>query len=189
MMTTGAQVITTIHLAILAALALLVIAGVVWGARLRQRRRDGAALRAEHQAEVEAAPSINTAPREAQAQSQAQFQTSDPSLAPMDTAHPEAARADPEAAAPPIDTPRPLSPADQPVTVLKGLGPKIAARLNELGYANVGDIAALDEERAAAVDAQLGAFAGRMARDRWIEQARFLAAGDRAGFEAVFGKL
>ncbi|PAV66703.1 hypothetical protein WR25_19059 [Diploscapter pachys] len=28
-----------------------------------------------------------------------------------------------------------------------------------------------------------------MERDRWIEQARFLAAGDTAGFERVFGRL
>jgi hypothetical protein len=28
-----------------------------------------------------------------------------------------------------------------------------------------------------------------MARDRWIEQAQLLAAGDRAGYEATFGKL
>ena len=42
---------------------------------------------------------------------------------------------------------------------------------------------------AAALDAKLGTFSGRMGRDRWLEQARFLAAGDKAGFEAVFGKL
>jgi predicted flap endonuclease-1-like 5' DNA nuclease len=35
----------------------------------------------------------------------------------------------------------------------------------------------------------MGAFQGRIARDRWIEQARYLAADDVAGFEAVFGKL
>jgi len=28
-----------------------------------------------------------------------------------------------------------------------------------------------------------------MGRDRWIEQSRLLAAGDKPGFEAVFGKL
>lgn len=81
------------------------------------------------------------------------------------------------------------SPADGPVTQLKGLGPKVATRLAELGITRIGQIAALDEDSAQELDAQLGAFSGRMARDRWIEQARFLAAGDRAGFEAVFGKL
>lgn len=82
-----------------------------------------------------------------------------------------------------------LSPADGPVTQLKGLGPKVAARLAELGIASVGQIAALDADQAQELDARLGPFAGRLHRDRWVEQARFLAAGDRAGFEAVFGKL
>ena len=35
----------------------------------------------------------------------------------------------------------------------------------------------------------MGPFTGRMARDRWIEQARLLSAGDQAGFEAKFGRL
>jgi predicted flap endonuclease-1-like 5' DNA nuclease len=81
------------------------------------------------------------------------------------------------------------SPADGPVTQLKGLGPKVAARLAELGITTVGQIAALSDDEAERLDADLGAFRGRMGRDRWIEQARFLAAGDRSGFEAVFGKL
>ena len=43
--------------------------------------------------------------------------------------------------------------------------------------------------QAAELDAKLGAFQGRMARDRWIEQATLLVAGDRAAYEAAFGKL
>ena len=95
-----------------------------------------------------------------------------------------------------VDVPTPTPPtsidgdaASGPVTQLKGLGPKVAARLGELGIATVGQLAALDHDAAQALDAQLGAFAGRMERDRWIEQARFLAAGDVKGFEAVFGRL
>lgn len=112
--------------------------------------------------------------------------------APLD-ANPAATAAD-TPIAPASDEPAPASaaapsPADGPVTQLKGLGPKVATRLAELGITRVGQIAALDEDGAQALDEQLGTFAGRMARDRWIEQARFLAAGDRAGFEAVFGKL
>ncbi|MBB4617613.1 hypothetical protein [Sphingomonas abaci] len=80
-------------------------------------------------------------------------------------------------------------PADAPLSLLKGLGPKLVARLGELGITTVGQIAALDEDAATRLDAQLGPFSGRMTRDRWIEQARFLAAGDIPGFEAVFGKL
>ena len=81
------------------------------------------------------------------------------------------------------------SSADGPVTQLKGLGPKVATRLAELGITTVGQIAALDADQAQALDGRLGPFAGRLHRDRWVEQARFLAAGDVRGFEAVFGRL
>lgn len=77
----------------------------------------------------------------------------------------------------------------QPVTILKGLGPKIATRLAELGITDVDHLAWLDDAEADALDAQLGPFQGRMTRDRWREQARLLAQGDRAGYEAQFGKL
>lgn len=90
----------------------------------------------------------------------------------------------------PIESTRPApSYADDPVTQLKGLGPKVAAQLGALGVATIGQMAALSESEAQRIDAQLGNFTGRMGRDRWIEQARLLAAGDKAGFEAVFGKL
>ncbi len=90
----------------------------------------------------------------------------------------------------PVETLAPTqSYADGPVTQLKGLGPKVAMQLGTLGVATVGDMAALSESEAQNIDAQLGSFTGRMGRDRWIEQARLLAAGDKAGFEAVFGKL
>ena len=35
----------------------------------------------------------------------------------------------------------------------------------------------------------LGTFKGRPSRDNWVEQAKYLAAGDTTGFEAKFGKL
>ena len=92
----------------------------------------------------------------------------------------------------PAPTPAPAPAVDHaaaPVTLLKGLGPKVATRLAELGVTTVGQMAALSETEAQNIDAQLGAFTGRMGRDRWIEQSRLLAAGDKPGFEAVFGKL
>ena len=96
------------------------------------------------------------------------------------------ASAEPAPIAPPVSA---QSYADGPVTQLKGLGPKVATQLGALGVTTVGQMAALSESEAQSIDAQLGNFTGRMGRDRWIEQARLLAAGDKAGFEAVFGKL
>ncbi len=109
-------------------------------------------------------------------------------------ATPATETAAPAPVAPPEQAPiAPAAPAqsyaDGPVTQLKGLGPKVAAQLGTLGVATVGEMAALTDSEAQRIDAQLGNFTGRMGRDRWIEQARLLAAGDKAGFEAVFGKL
>ncbi|KTT66593.1 hypothetical protein NS319_17600, partial [Sphingomonas sanguinis] len=105
---------------------------------------------------------------------------------PVAAAAPMAASPATETSAAPADATRP---EDQPITLLKGLGPKLTQKLAEHGITTVGDMAALSEAQAQALDAQLGAFSGRMARDRWLEQARLLAAADRAGFEAVFGRL
>lgn len=89
------------------------------------------------------------------------------------------------ASAPPSDT-APLAP---PVTLLKGLGPKAAVRLAALGITTTDQLAGLSPAQVAALDAQMGSFAGRITRDRWIEQAQLLSAGDKAAFEAAFGKL
>ncbi|WP_343613299.1 hypothetical protein [Novosphingobium sp.] len=75
------------------------------------------------------------------------------------------------------------------LTRLKGVGPKLSARLKELGVVSFAQIAGWSEADLAAVDAQLGTFAGRPKRDNWVEQAGFLATGDVAGYEAKFGKL
>ena len=88
----------------------------------------------------------------------------------------------------PAPTPVEAGPPD-PLTTLKGLGPKAAARLNELGITRYDQLAALSAGEAGRVDSQMGAFQGRMLRDRWIEQAGHLATGDVAGFEAKFGKI
>ena len=75
------------------------------------------------------------------------------------------------------------------LTNLKGLGPKAAARLSELGVTTFEQIAAWDEGDVAAIDAQMGAFKGRIGRDKWVEQARLLSKGDTDAFETAFGKL
>jgi predicted flap endonuclease-1-like 5' DNA nuclease len=76
-----------------------------------------------------------------------------------------------------------------PLTRMKGLGPKAEATLHALGITRYEQIAAWNDADIARVDAQMGAFKGRITRDRWVEQARHLAAGDIAEFEAAFGKL
>lgn len=93
-----------------------------------------------------------------------------------------------EAESAPVEVPDRFA-GDRPLMKLKGLGPKVATRLKELGIQNVSDLAALDTAQAEAIDARLGPFTGRMVRDRWVEQAKLLAAGDDKAFEAQFGKL
>lgn len=72
---------------------------------------------------------------------------------------------------------------------LKGVGPKLASLLTELGVTRFDQIAAWGPAEVETVDTHLGTFKGRITRDNWIEQAAFLAKGDTAGFEARFGKL
>ncbi len=72
---------------------------------------------------------------------------------------------------------------------IKGVGPKLAALLSQLGITRFSQIAAWSEADIDRIDAQLGSFAGRIRRDNWVEQCRFLATDDTAGFEAMFGKL
>lgn len=82
----------------------------------------------------------------------------------------------------------PDMPADD-LTRIKGLGPKAQAALVGLGIHRYAQLAALDPAQATEIDNRLGAFKGRLFRDRWIEQARYLEQDDIAGFEAEFGKL
>ena len=210
---------TTLNLALIAILAVLVVLGLIYGSRLRHRRHKAVdeleehneALRDEGVEEVPAAstdeplavpapappPPPVPATREAAALAP---EAVDPE--PVDPAAIEAAAVDEAPVAPtasPLaENPAPIMappaptvppPADGPVTQLKGLGPRVAERLADHGIRTVGDLAALTDDQAADLDAHLGPFTGRMTRDRWLEQARFLAAGDRAGFEAVFGRL
>ena len=84
---------------------------------------------------------------------------------------------------------QPPASAGDTLTLLKGLGPKAAARLQQIGVTRFDQIAAWDDTDVSAIDAQMGVFQGRIVRDRWVEQARLLAKGDRAAFEQQFGTL
>lgn len=131
-------------------------------------------------------------------------------------AQPEAPRAPLEPAKPVIDVatpvsfapPPPVEPApvaaaaqgDRPAIAaaagapddlrqIKGVGPKLATLLASLGVTRFDQIAAWTEADIAEVDRFLGSFAGRIERDSWVEQAGYLARGDREGFAARFGAL
>lgn len=75
------------------------------------------------------------------------------------------------------------------LTRLKGVGPKLNTLLCSLGVNSFDQIANWTEADIDRIDAQLGNFEGRIRRDNWVEQARFLAKGDTEGFENQFGKL
>ena len=72
---------------------------------------------------------------------------------------------------------------------LKGVGPKLAALLNDRGITRFDQIAGLSPGQVETLDAQLGAFKGRLARDRVVEQADYLARGDADGYAVKFGNL
>lgn len=73
--------------------------------------------------------------------------------------------------------------------LIKGLGPKLNTMLKDLGVTQFSQIAGWSAADIAQIDSKLGAFAGRIARDNFVDQARLLASGDIAGFEATYGKL
>ncbi len=72
---------------------------------------------------------------------------------------------------------------------IKGIGPKLADMLHARGFVRYEQLAHLTTEEIELIDQQLGPFAGRIRRDRIVEQASYLARGDIDGFEQHFGKL
>jgi predicted flap endonuclease-1-like 5' DNA nuclease len=75
------------------------------------------------------------------------------------------------------------------LTQLKGVGPKFARLLNDLGITRFEQLARLSEGDIDRLDQHLGAFKGRLERDQVPLQADYLARGDQDGFEQRFGKL
>ena len=72
---------------------------------------------------------------------------------------------------------------------LKGVGPKLAAILNQRGISRFDQIAKLSPAQVDDLDEALGAFRGRLTRDKVVDQADYLARGDIDGFEHKYGKL
>ncbi len=159
----NAGAMTALTMILIAIGALCAIAIIAWGT-MRRRVKAGEIAEAEKHAALAGHAPVAIAPTEDPVEDM-------PEPRPMPT----------------VSSPAPA--ADQPLTILKGLGPKAAARLAELGIASVDQLAALSPEGISVIDADMGNFAGRITRDRWVEQARLLAAGDLTGFEKAFGKL
>jgi len=72
---------------------------------------------------------------------------------------------------------------------MKGVGPKFADALHAQGFTRFEQLAHLTETEIERLDGQLGAFSGRLTRDRVAEQASYLARNDTDGYEQTFGKL
>jgi predicted flap endonuclease-1-like 5' DNA nuclease/uncharacterized membrane-anchored protein YhcB (DUF1043 family) len=64
-----------------------------------------------------------------------------------------------------------------------GVGPKLESVLNAAGFYHFDQIAKWTEREIEWVDTQLGDFAGRAVRDKWVEQCGKLASGWRPGSE------
>lgn len=81
------------------------------------------------------------------------------------------------------------SAAPDDLQAMKGVGPKLAGILNAHGLTRFEEIASLSPGQIEALDAELGAFRGRLTRDRIVEQAQYLARGDLDGYKDRFGAL
>jgi predicted flap endonuclease-1-like 5' DNA nuclease len=79
--------------------------------------------------------------------------------------------------------------AGDDLCMIKGVGPKFADALRLLGFHRFEQLAKLTPAEIERLNGQLGAFSGRIERDRIAEQADYLARNDIDGFEQTFGKL
>lgn len=106
--------------------------------------------------------------------------------APVKAAATAPAKAKPIPTAPVVATP---DTDEDDLSRLKGVGPKLKTQLTALGVTRFAQIAAWTDADIIVIDAQLGTFKGRPVRDQWVDQAKYLASGDVAGFETKYGKV
>lgn len=154
-------------------IALLVLIGVIF---LLSGRKGADAAPAEHVAPVEKATAAAT------------IVPAEPVVVPEAPPAP--------AVVEPTPQPVPVSPAVTAIPAgsddllrLKGVGPKLNTLLLDLGVTSYAQIAQWSDADIAAIDGKLGNFKGRPVRDQWVDQAKYLATGDIAGFEAKYGKV
>ena len=159
---------------------------------------EGAARAGRNQALIDAAPAavpladpalktpaaVETAPPAAPIPSPAPAPTAPvPAPAPAPTPAPTPA----PAPAPAAQSAAPSAKGSDDLKRIKGLGPKLVGILAEQGVTSFAQIAAWSDADIERVDAGLGKFQGRITRDKWVEQAKLLAAGDEASFSETFG--
>ncbi|WP_259400223.1 hypothetical protein [Roseovarius sp. SCSIO 43702] len=70
---------------------------------------------------------------------------------------------------------------------IKGVGPKLEALLNDLGFYHFDQIARWNDAEVAWVDENLKGFKGRVSRDNWVAQAATLAEGGETEFSKRVG--
>ena len=93
-------------------------------------------------------------------------------------------------AAPPATPPaKPAADGADDLTRIKGIGPKLAATLQNLGITSLDQIANWDDAEIDRVDSKLGRFQGRIRRDDWVTQADLLSGGDKSAYESKFGRV
>jgi predicted flap endonuclease-1-like 5' DNA nuclease len=68
---------------------------------------------------------------------------------------------------------------DDDLTAIRTISSQDAVALNEAGYHRYAQIAAMNAEQQAVIEARLGRMPGLIARDEWPQQARLLEAGER----------
>jgi len=73
--------------------------------------------------------------------------------------------------------------------LIKGVGPKLEALLNSLGFYHFDQVAKWDADEVAWVDENLVGFKGRVSRDDWVSQAKILADGGETPFSARAKKI
>lgn len=81
-----------------------------------------------------------------------------------------------------LSAPRKGGPDD--LRQIKGVGPRIQGFMNELGIYHFDQLANFTDREVAWLDAKIRAFRGRIYREKWIEQAKLLAAGEETEFSA-----
>ena len=123
------------------------------------------------------------------ARNQALIDAPSPAAVPIPLATPAALPGAGEAVEMAVEQQQVRPAAADDLTRLKGVGPKLVARLHELGVSSFAHIAAWTDADIDRIDAQLGRFQGRIRRDSWVEQAKLLNAGDDAAFAARFGNI